>query len=120
MSNLSNLITGSEPLYENQLISVIETMSEKKRINHKSVLRHQVPDQEGQVVYPGTRSKGRIRDTGISGWIVFMFCLQPTRAEIIKPIGEWICNYCAMGNFLKLTLDINSVEHENNIFSYWV
>lgn len=100
MSNLSNLISGSKPLYGNQLISVNETI----RMNHESVLRHQVPDQEGRVVYPGTRSKGRIRDTGISSWIVFMFCLQPTGAEIIKPIGEWICNYCAMGNFLKTNL----------------
>ena len=29
--------------------------------------------------------------------------IDSAKAEIIKPLGEWICNYCAMGkDFLKI------------------
>ena len=30
--------------------------------------------------------------------IVLFSVLANVRAEIIKPWGEWMCNYCAMGN----------------------
>ena len=28
--------------------------------------------------------------------------IKQTTAEIIKPLGEWICNYCAMGKYLTI------------------
>ena len=30
--------------------------------------------------------------------IVIFSVIVSVRAEIIKPWGEWLCNYCAMGN----------------------
>ena len=30
--------------------------------------------------------------------IVLFSVLANVKAEIIKPWGEWMCNYCAMGN----------------------
>ena len=33
---------------------------------------------------------------GVSALLVLSSC-QTAKAEIIKPLGEWICNYCAMG-----------------------
>ena len=29
------------------------------------------------------------------------------RAEIIKPMGEWLCNYCSMGMFMYREIIVN-------------
>ena len=33
----------------------------------------------------------------VYGTLLLSLLVQPASAEITKPFGEWICNYCAMG-----------------------
>ena len=38
--------------------------------------------------------------------VLLITCINIASAEIIKPWREWLCNYCAMGETIKLMCNI--------------
>ena len=36
--------------------------------------------------------------------VLLLLALGGARGEIIKPYGEWLCNYCAMGEIVEIVI----------------
>ena len=38
-------------------------------------------------------------DSMITWFVIMLIIVDLSASEIIKPYGEWLCNYCAMGKY---------------------
>ena len=66
-------------------------------MHRTDVTLHWSPSLDLKATGPPTSHQSTCDQTRMITLLVTMLMVHDSTAEIIKPYGEWLCNYCAMG-----------------------